>query len=180
MKMSEVVKARYTCRSYLEEPVSRDLIFDLARAALDAPSADNRQSFRFFLLEKSSSGGYSKIQRIITQDWALDAPWVVFLFAVPDEGYVRHHDAKSFAWVDATIAFDHFILLLTAEGLGSAWTSTADGESLVRALKLPTSWEFIAFTPVGYPADERPKNKLRRRFEEMVLTEPPSITNLLR
>ncbi len=176
----KIVSKRFTCRKYSEEPVSIDVIKDLASKSLLAPSADNRQAFRFYILEKKE---YYKVRKLIKQDWALKAPILVFLFSVPEEAYVRNYDNRSYDWIDAAIAFDHFILLLTEAGYGTAWTSSAlDPKALIISLKLPKTWELVAYTPIGYPLEQAPPEglRLRRRAEELILTEPPNISQYLR
>ena len=118
----EIVKKRFTCRKYSEEPVSIEVIRDFASKSLIAPSADNRQAYRFFILEKKE---FYKVRKLVKQDWALKAPILVFLFSVPEEAYIRNYDNKTYDMIDAAIAFDHFILLLTEAGYGTAWTTTS-------------------------------------------------------
>ncbi len=178
--LDTLIKKRFTCRKYSEELISIDVIKELASKSLLAPSADNRQAFRFFILEKKD---YYKVRKLIKQDWALKAPILVFLFSVPEEAYIRSFDNRTYDWIDAAIAFDHFILLLTEAGFGSAWTSTAlDPKALIVSLKLPKSWEFIAYTPVGFPLESTPsqEHRLRRKTEELILTEPPNISQYLK
>lgn len=178
--LNSIFTKRFTCRKYSEEPISLDLIKELASKSLMAPSADNRQAFRFFIIEKKD---YYKVRKLIKQDWALKAPVLVFLFGVPSEAYTRTYDNRTFEWVDAALAFEHFILYLTEAGFGTAWTNTAlDPKALVVALKLPKTWDFVAYTPVGIPMERTPptEHRLRRRAEELILTEPPNISQYLR
>ena len=179
-KLYELVKKRFTCRKYSEESISAETIKEIATKALIAPSADNRQAFRFFIIEKKE---YYKVRKLIKQDWALKAPILVFLFSVPEEAYIRNYDNKTYDAIDAAIAFDHFILLLTEAGYGTAWTTTSlDPRALVVSLKLPKTWEFIAYTPVGYPLEHAPpmEQRLRRRAEELIISEPPNISQYLK
>ena len=179
-EFEKIIHKRFTCRKYSEETFDIEIVKNIAKKALLAPSADNRQAYRFFLIEKKN---FFKVRRLIEQDWAFNAPFLAFLFSVPEEAYLRSFDNRSYDLIDASIAFDHFILLLTEAGFGTAWTSSnIDPKALIRALKLPNGWEFVAFTPIGYPAEDAPqaKDRLRRRPEELVLTEPPSITQYLR
>ena len=179
-KLFEIVQKRFTCRKYSEESISIEIIKELATKALIAPSADNRQAYRFFILEKTE---YYKVRKLIKQDCVNCWTFLVFLFSVPEEAYIRTFDNRSYDWIDAAIAFDHFILLLTEAGFGTAWTSTAlDPKALTVALKLPKTWELIAYTPVGYPLEQAPplEHRLRRRAEELIISEPPNISQYLR
>lgn len=178
MVLREIIKKRYQCRRYdPTKEISRDFLMDLAELATLAPSADNRQAYRFYLLNKQD---YDLVRGIIHLEWVFDAPWTAFLFSVCDEAYIRHYDGKCLACVDAAIAFDHFVLLLTEEGIGTAWLSTVDGYAVVQALRLPKSWTLEGFSPVGYPNEPPPEHRVKRRVEELVMTEPPSIKHFMR
>lgn len=178
--LNDIITRRFTCRRYSEEPVSLDSVKDIAIKSLMAPSADNRQAFRFFIIEKKE---YYKVRKLIKQEWALKAPLLVFLFSVPEEAYIRNYDNKTYDAIDAAIAFDHFILLLTEAGFGTAWTTTSlDPKALIVSLKLPKTWEFLAYTPVGYPLEHAPplEQRLRRRAEELILLDAPNISQYLK
>jgi nitroreductase len=62
---------------------------------------------------------------------------------------------------------DHLILAATDEGLGTCWVGAFDPTAAAEVLGLPDGVEPIAFTPLGYPADQ-PREKRRKPLEELV------------
>ena len=76
-------------------------------------------------------------------------------------------DGKNYMDVDVTIAMDHLILAATDLGLGTCWVAAFDPAVAREVLCLPDTAEPIAFTPLGFPADElRPKE--RKPMAELV------------
>jgi len=69
--------------------------------------------------------------------------------------------------VDVAIAMDHLILAATDLGLGTCWIGAFDPVATREILGLPDDVEPVAFTPLGYPADE-PRPKRRKPLEELV------------
>jgi nitroreductase len=69
--------------------------------------------------------------------------------------------------VDTTIAMDHLILAAADLGLGTCWIAAFDPAAAREILGLPAHVEPVAFTPLGYPADEW-KPKKRKSLADLV------------
>ena len=69
--------------------------------------------------------------------------------------------------MDVAIVVDHLILSATNLGLGTCWIGAFDPAAARDVLGLPDDVEPIAFTPIGYPADEPPSKK-RKAISELV------------
>ncbi len=69
--------------------------------------------------------------------------------------------------MDVAIVMDHLILAATDLGLGTCWVGAFNEKATREILGLPEEVEPIAFTPLGYPADQ-PKPKERKPLEELV------------
>jgi nitroreductase len=76
-------------------------------------------------------------------------------------------DGKPYTDVDVTIAMDYLILAATELGLGTCWVAAFDPEAAREELNLPYGIEPIAFTPLGYPADQ-PRPKQRKPLPALV------------
>jgi nitroreductase len=76
-------------------------------------------------------------------------------------------DGKNYSDVDVAIAMDHLILAATELGLGTCWIAAFDPAAAREVLGLPEGVEPIAFTPLGYPA-EQPGPKARKPLDELV------------
>jgi len=62
---------------------------------------------------------------------------------------------------------DHIILASTSLGLGTCWIGAFDPDAAKEVLNLPDGVEPLAFTPLGYPADEI-QVKRRKELSELV------------
>ena len=157
MEFFDLIKKRYSVRAYKSTAVEEDTLRKLLEAANLAPTAANRQPFRFIVIH--TEGKEAELQRIYPRDWFTQAPLVICVCQVLSESWVRR-DGKNYGEVDATIAMDHFILAAADLGLGTCRIAAFDRAAAKQILKLPDDVEPIAFTPVGYPADElRPKKR---------------------
>jgi nitroreductase len=164
MEFLELIKKRYSVRAYKSTAVEEEKLRKLLEAAILAPTAANRQPFRLIVLK--TAGREADLRRIYARDWFVQAPLVVCACVVKDESWVRR-DGKNYADVDATIAFDHLILAARDLGLGTCWIAAFDPAAAREVLNLPAELEPLAFTPLGYPADDW-KPKKRRPASDLV------------
>ena len=74
---------------------------------------------------------------------------------------------QDFSDVDVAIVMDHLILAAANVGLGTCWIGAFDPDAAREILGLPDGVEPVAFTPVGYPADQ-PGPKRRRPLSDLV------------
>lgn len=164
MDFAELVRRRRSVRAYLRDPVDDGLLAQVLEAARWAPTACNRQPFRLIVIR--TAGRERELLRIYDETWFVEAPLVICVCSLPQEGWSRR-DGKSYADVDATIAMDHLILAAADRGLGTCWVAAFDPAAAREALGLPPDVEPLAFTPLGYAAD-RPAPTTRRPVSELV------------
>ena len=167
VEVLEAIAARYSVRAYRPDPVEGEKLQKVLEAAQLAPTAANRQPFRVIVVHTAER--QDELRLIYQRDWFAKAPLVLCVVAVPSECW-RRMDGKPYAEVDATIAMDHLILAAASLGLGTCWVAAFNPTVARRVLELPDDVEPIAFTPLGYPADE-PRSKQRRPLGELVLNE---------
>jgi nitroreductase len=158
MDFINLIQQRYSVRAYKPDPVEGDKLQQVLNAARLAPTAANRQPFQLLVIH--TAGRQAELKRIYGREWFSQAPLVIGICALPATAWVRR-DGKNYADVDATIAMDHLILAATDLGLGTCWVAAFDPVAAREVLKLPNDVEPIAFTPLGYPADQ-PKAKERK------------------
>jgi nitroreductase len=164
MDFFNLIRTRYSVRAYQSKPVEKEKLEKILEAAILAPTAANRQPFRLIVIP--TAGRETSLRRIYPREWFVQAPLVVCACSVKSEAWTRR-DGKNYADVDATIAFDHLILAAHSLGLGTCWIAAFDPEAAREVLSLPAGLEPVAFTPLGYRADElRPKK--RRPASELV------------
>ncbi len=164
MEFSELIQKRYSVRAYQSTPVEEAKLQQVLEAANLAPTAANRQPFRIVVIH--THGKTAELKRLYHRDWFGQAPLVIGICAIRSEAWSRM-DGKNYAEVDATIAMDHLILAAANLGLGTCWVAAFDPKVAREILALPPEVEPIAFTPLGYPADEW-KPKKRKLLSDLV------------
>lgn len=167
MDFTELIKRRGSIRGYQSDPVEEEKLLAVLEAARIAPTAHNNQPFRLIVIH--TQGREEELSQIYGRPWFTQAPIVICVVGVPDEGWVRHDD-KNYYEVDVAIAMDHLILAATNLGLGTCWIGAFDPEAAREALGLPDGVVPIAFTPLGYPNSEA-REKVRKSLEEIVYYE---------
>lgn len=165
MKLSEVIASRYSVRSYKPDPVPESVLMHVLEAARLAPTAANCQPFQILVLH--TEGRAQELLRIYRRDWFVQAPLVLAVCTLPARAWTRKSDGKNYADVDAAIVFDHLILAATEQGLGTCWVAAFDPVAAREVLGLPADAAPIAFTPLGYPADQ-PAAKQRKPIADLV------------
>lgn len=157
MDFIELINKRYSVRAYQSKPVEKEKLQKVLEAAALAPTAANKQPFRFFVIH--TQGRESELKRICGREWFCKAPLVICACSVISEAWTRM-DGKNYADVDTTIAMDHLILAAADQGLGTCWVAAFDPSAAREFLRLSKDEEPVAFTPLGYPADElKPKKR---------------------
>lgn len=165
MDFFDLIESRYSVRAYSNHPVEEDKLRKVLRAAQVAPTAANLQPFR--LLVRETGGCQGDIGQLYHRDWFCHAPLVIGICSVPGEAWVRR-DGKNYADVDAAIVMDHIVLAAAALGLGTCWVAAFDPAVARRVFDLPVGFEPLAFTPLGYPADQPPAERPRKPLAELI------------
>ena len=165
MEFSELIQKRYSVRAYKPDPLPDDVLQKVLQAAVLAPTAANRQPFQLIVIH--TAGREADLKRVYKQDWFVQSPLVVGICGIPAQGWTRKYDGKNYTDVDAAIVMDHLILAAANEGLGTCWIGAFDPAAAREVLGLPEGVEPIAFTPLGYPADELGPKK-RKSLAELV------------
>ena len=167
MSFQELASKRYSVRAYKPDPVPEEFLGKVLRAAQLAPTAANRQAFGVIVISTRSSR--DELLEIYSAPWFVQPPVVIAVVGLPEENWVRR-DGRNYVDVDSAIVMDHIILAAADLGLGTCWIGAFDPAKARAHLKLPANAEPIAFTPLGFPADE-PREKTRKPLEQLVCYE---------
>ena len=164
----EVVSNRRSIRNFEDRPVEKSKILQCLEAARMAPSAEDKQPWRFIVLTDSTvkdgfaEAAFSGIYRVTR--WVLGAPVLVVLMAELDLGVHRIGKVLQtipFHILDAGIAGEHLVLQAQHLGLGSCWIGWFDVRRATRFLRIPRSFRICGLIALGYP-DLRRKIRPRR------------------
>lgn len=165
MGVFEIIRKRRSIRLYEEKPVEQEKLNRVLEAGRLAPSADNRQPWRFIVVTNDEVK--EKLRASYDEEWFVSAPVIIIGCAVPKEAWVRM-DGQEYWMVDVAIAMQNMILVATELGLGTCWIADFDEEAARKALKLSQSVRIVAMTPLGYPTEEKRPVRNRKSLSEIV------------
>lgn len=167
MNFLDLARQRCSVRGYRDTPVAEEKIRYVLEAAAAAPSACNNQPWVFIIIRDINSR--SRLEKVYNRQWFLQAP--VIIAACCDRSVSwRRSDGKDYGDIDVAIAFDHLTLAAAEQGLGTCWIGAFDAVEARAALMLPDTIDPIAFTPLGYPAPDKPR-KVRKNLDKIVYHE---------
>ncbi|NQT94750.1 MAG: nitroreductase family protein [Lentisphaerae bacterium] len=151
---------RRSCRTYRSVPVPRERIEKLIEAARLAPSACNRQPWRFAVVTEEETRQALAREGILpglSMEWIADAPVVIAMGIRAST--VTHSVAPLFsgvdyAWMDVGIAGEHLVLEATQQGLGSCWIGWIRPAKVRNIVRWPHDVKPAALITIGWPAAE--------------------------
>lgn len=166
----ELAEKRRSVRAYKPEPVPEDLLQTVLEAGRLAPSAANKQPWRFIVVR--SETGRRALGTAYAREWFWKAPVVIAVCVLPKEAWVRSYDGQNYALVDGALALDHMTLAAAELGLGTCWIGAFDPAAAREILGLPDGVEIVGLTPLGFPdVEPSPRVRSRRPLGETVRQE---------
>jgi len=160
MKMDfyEVIATRRSIRNYKSDPIPEGTFERLARSVALAPSACNRQPWKFIVVTCPEM--LKTIRAACPQRMLADVPAIVAIAGNVEDAW-RRPEGDSIIGVDVGIAMEHLVLAATAEGLGTCWICAYHIDKVTRAFGLAAPWLVYALTPIGFPAS--PAQEITRK-----------------
>ena len=164
MDMLECIKARRSVRSYSSRQVEEGDLRGVLEAARLAPSAGNRQHWKFVVVRDADLR--SKLADAANgQGFVAQAPVVIAACATATDhvmscGHPSH-------LVDLAIAMDHMTLAARALGLGTCWIGAFDQGKVKALLGVPAGATVVGLLPMGHPS-AWPSPTPRKGFEDVV------------
>jgi len=162
------IRKRSSVRAFLDKPVDEDVLLSILEAGRLAPSAKNRQEWRFIIV-KYSETRKRLVEAAKGQSFVGEAPIVLVACAV-DDGYVMTCGQLSYP-IDVAIALDHISLAAVELGLGTCWIGAFYEDKIKEILGIPNGIRVVDLMPIGYPAIPTIKEKTRLPYNEIVKDE---------
>jgi nitroreductase len=164
MDVQEAIRQRRSVRSWQDRPVEDEKLKLVLEAARLAPSARNRQEWKFIVVrdadvrQKLGAGARG-------QDFVAQAPVVIAGCAL-EHHYTMSCGHKAYA-IDLAIALEQVALQARELGLGTCWIGAFDHDMVQEVLGIPKGVQVVGLMPLGYP-DEWPEAKPRKPMDEVV------------
>ncbi len=153
MNVMDAIFSRRSIRQYTTKPVPHDMVADVVRAAMYAPSAGNERPWHFIILT----------ERAILDAIPKFHPYAGMLkqasTAVLVCGDVSLEMHKGNWALDCAAATQTMLLAAHAKGLGAVWSGIYPVEdrmtNMRTLLKLPDGIVPFSLIPIGFPAEEK-------------------------
>ncbi len=166
MDVLQVISSRRSHRKYTETQLTEESLNTILQAALESPSARNRQPWHFSvvqdaeLIQKVHDAatdvmGRGGSPRFSDPDFQMfyHAPTVIFIFGEKDNPWAQ---------VDCGIAVENIALAAEGLGIGSVILglpkpafSGDKADELRKELKCPEGYDFVIAISLGYSADSK-------------------------
>jgi nitroreductase len=150
----EAIRTRRSIRRYTGESVPDDVLTEILKAAMSAPSAGNQQPWQFVIIT----------DRALREAIAAFHPYAQMVREAPVAivvcGDLRLESYKGYWVQDCSAATQNILLAAHAQGLGAVWVGLYPVEDRVRRLQqllaLPAQVVPLALVPLGPPAERVP------------------------
>jgi len=131
----EAVSQRKSVRAFEAKEVPEPILIRLLEAARLAPSASNRQEWRFVVVRDANTR-LRLSQAACGQGFVTEAP-VVLACCAETDGHVMTCGQPCYP-IDIAIAVDHITLCAATEGLGTCWIGAFYEDAVKEILGIPT------------------------------------------
>jgi F420 biosynthesis protein FbiB-like protein len=186
--LSRIIQRRRSIRRYTDEPIRQELLMALLEAATWAPSAHNRQPWRFCVV--TSAEVKIRLSVAMGEQWRADltaddvdpalierrvaishtrmtsaaALVVASLTRIDMDRYpdpIRAQAEWAMTVQSVALACQNLLLAAEAHGIGACWMCAPlfVPDLVRRVLELPADWEAQALITLGYPTESKQKER---------------------
>lgn len=168
MELNEAIQSRRSVRAYTDRPLSRETVDTLLQAAINAPSASNRQPWAFVVIQGKEQlhalSDRAKQHRLVDPQ---DPPSDSLATRLKDPGYNLFHGASAlivvcatpvyrYAAEDCSLAAQNLMLAAWALGLGTCAIGLSrsffNRDDVKAEFNIPADYTPVFPVVVGYPA----------------------------
>jgi len=119
MNVFEAISKRRSIRKYQDRDVEEDKLLRILEAARLAPSARNRQEWRFIVVKDKKVKEELVREASPHQPFMLQAPIIIVAYVL-EKDYIMRCGVPAH-YIDVAIALTHIHLQAVEEGLGTCW-----------------------------------------------------------
>lgn len=167
MDVFEAISKRRSIRKYKDEPIDDEKLEMILEAARIAPSAANRQEWRFIVV-KNKETREKLVEAANGQTFVGKAPVTIVACSTESERVMPC--GQPAYTVDLSIAVSFMILEATEQGLGTCWLGAYDEEKVRNILQIPERIRVPAMFTLGVAAEE-PHQRPRKHLSEIISSE---------
>lgn len=168
MSFNELIRKRYSARSYSDRKVFGTTLDEILEAARVAPTGANKQPFKLIVVE--SKEGLEKVAKGAN---IFGAPLAIIVCGNKDEVWVRGYDQKNLIDIDASIVTTHMMLQATELGVDSVWVCNFDPKVIIEEFDIADNLVPVNILVLGYskkePASPDRFDVKRKPIEDLVI-----------
>jgi len=164
MELWDAIRQRRSIRRYKDQPVEDEKLNRILEAGRLAPSAGNRQEWKYVVVRDKASR-QKLIEAANGQEFVGSAAAVIACCAVGVD-HVMSCGQPCYP-IDVAISMDHMTLAAVEEGLGTCWIGAFKEPAVKEVLGIPEEVRVVELLTLGYP-DVEPKPRQRKPLEDMV------------
>lgn len=165
MDVFNAIRTRKSVRLFLEKPIEEEKLSAVLEAGRLAPSASNRQEWRFIVVRDPNTR--KKIADAANnQSFVGEAP-VILVACAETDNHIMSCGQLCYP-IDVAIALDHITLAAVELDLGTCWIGAFDEQRVKKILRIPEEIRVVELMPMGYPRDNAIKAKKRFDFNTVV------------
>ena len=164
MDVFQAIQLRRSIRVYQDREVEKEKLNKVLEAARLAPSANNRQEWKFIVV-KNKDTRERIAEAASSQAFVGQAPVVIVACATETQSIMTCGQLRY--TVDVSIAMSFMILQAQELGLGTCWIGAFDESGVKEILDIPDDIRVVAMTPLGYPSQD-PAARPRKEVEQIV------------
>ncbi len=150
MQVIDEIKEWVSIKNFKEDPIDRTILDRILEAGIRAPSAKNRQPWRFVVCRDPETRGKIK-EAAFGQEHVGSAP-VVIAACTTNIEYKMPNGQLSYP-VDLSMAVSFMMIQSRAEKLGACIVTTFDEPEVKDILSIPYSMRIVMLLLLGYPAE---------------------------
>jgi nitroreductase len=161
----EAIKNRYSVRKFKDKPVEQEKLDIILKAARLAPSASNKQTWKFVVIKDNDKR--KQLTEICRgQKFVSEVP-ITIAICNTNLNYVMTYGMNA-PIIDGAIAAEHIVLQAIELGLGTCWIGSFYHDQLAKLINLPQDYVIVGLLPLGYPDDEKVTRNLKSIDEVVV------------
>lgn len=164
MTLDEIILNRTSIRKFTTEVPSKETLTQVIEAARQAPSAVNKQPWRFVVVTHKET--LDAIRTSYPREWIETAQAIIVVIGDHNQSWHRA-DGKDHCDIDIAIATQHIALKATDLGLSTCWVCNFDPQTANRVMNLRQGEEVCVLIPIGY-ADIEAKPHQRKPLSDIL------------
>ncbi|MGD8778182.1 MAG: nitroreductase family protein [Ignavibacteria bacterium] len=168
-EIHELIKNRWSPRSFKPVTLEKEKILSLFEAARWAPSSYNEQPWHFIIASREDEQEFDKLLSCLVEfnkEWAKDAS--LLIITVARSNSIHSNKPNKHAWHDIGLAAANLTIQAGNLGLYVHQIGGFDAEKTTQVFNIPEGYEPVSAIAVGYKDDPDKLNDSLKKSETAV------------